>query len=151
MTKIRAFRENRALKGCTIWKTSKRMSVACVCRWTAFVLKAEGKIRHAGISFHDRAEVLEQIPTDYPEIEVVQIQFNYVDYDDPAVQSRKCCEVCVRHGKPVIVMELVKGGNLVNLPEQAKAELVTMHGCWCQTRPERIRPHTANRLRPRHR
>ena len=49
MTKIRAFKENRALKGCTIWKTSKRISVACVCRWTAFVLKAEGKIRHAGI------------------------------------------------------------------------------------------------------
>ena len=92
------------------------------------MLKEEGKIRHADISFHDRAEVLEQILTDYPEIEVVQIQFNYVDYDDPAVQSRKCCEVCVRHGKPVIVMELVKGGNLVNLPEQAKAELVTMHG-----------------------
>ncbi len=57
---------------------------------TAFALKAEGKIRHVGISFHDRAKVLEQILTDYPEIEIVQIQFNYLDYDDPAVQSRLC-------------------------------------------------------------
>ena len=62
---------------------------ACRAYETAFALKAEGKVRHVGISFHDRAEVLEQILTDYPEIEVVQIQFNYVDYDDTAVQSRK--------------------------------------------------------------
>ena len=52
---------------------------------------------------------------------MVQIQFNYVDYDDLAVESRKCYEVCCRHNKPVIVMEPVKGGNLVNLPENAKA------------------------------
>ena len=84
-------------------------------------LKAEGKIRHVGISFHDRAEVLEQILTEYPQIEVVQIQFNYVDYEDPGIQGRKCYEVCVRHDKPVIVMEPVKGGNLVNLPPQAQA------------------------------
>jgi len=101
---------------------------ACRAYETAFALKAEGKVRHVGISFHDRAEVLEQILTDYPEIEVVQIQFNYVDYDDTAVQSRKCYEVCVKHGKPVIVMEPVKGGNLVNLPEDAKAVLDALHG-----------------------
>ena len=59
----------------------------CRAYETAFALKKEGKIRHVGISFHDRAEVLERILTEYPEIEVVQIQFNYVDYDDPAVQS----------------------------------------------------------------
>ena len=100
----------------------------CHAYETAFALKAEGKVRHVGISFHDRAEVLEQILTDYPDIEVVQIQFNYVDYDDPAVQSRKCYEVCVKHGKPVIVMEPVKGGNLVNLPEKARAELEALHG-----------------------
>jgi uncharacterized protein len=100
----------------------------CRAYETAFALKAEGKIRHVGISFHDRAEVLEQILTEYPDIEVVQIQFNYVDYDDPAVQSRKCYEVCVKHHKPVIVMEPVKGGNLVNLPEEAKAVLENLHG-----------------------
>ena len=86
----------------------------------AFELKAEGKIRHVGISFHDTAEVLNEILTEYPQIEAVQIQLNYVDYDDPSVQSRKCLEVCNRHKKPVIVMEPVKGGNLVTLPEGAK-------------------------------
>lgn len=100
----------------------------CHAYETAFALKTEGKIRHVGISFHDRAEVLEKILTEYPEVEVVQIQFNYVDYDDPAVQSRKCYEVCRKFGKPVIVMEPVKGGNLVNLPEDAKAVLEELHG-----------------------
>ena len=100
----------------------------CRAYETAFDLKAEGKIRHVGLSFHDRAEVLERILTEYPEIEVVQIQFNYVDYDDPAVQSRKCYEVCRKFNKPVIVMEPVKGGNLVNLPEDAKAVLEDLHG-----------------------
>ena len=100
----------------------------CRAYETAFALKEEGKIRHVGISFHDRAEVLEQILTDYPQVEVVQIQFNYVDYDDPAVQSRKCYEVCRKFNKPVIVMEPVKGGNLVNLPEDAKVVLDGLHG-----------------------
>ena len=67
--------------------------------------------------------MLEQILTEYSQIEVVQIQFNYLDYDDPAVQSRKCYEVCRKFGKLVIVMEPVKGGNLVKLPEDAKAVL----------------------------
>ncbi len=100
----------------------------CRAYETALELMAEGKFRHFGISFHDRAEVLEQILTEYPQIEVVQIQFNYVDYDDPAVESRKCYEVCRKFGKPVIVMEPVKGGNLVNLPESAKAVLDKLHG-----------------------
>ena len=82
-------------------------------------LKAQGKIRHVGMSFHDSAEVLDKILTDRPEIEVVQLQFNYVDYDDPRVQSRACYEVCRKHNKPVLVMEPVKGGSLINLPEAA--------------------------------
>lgn len=93
---------------------------SCNAYEIAFALKEEGKVKHVGISFHDKADVLEQILTEYPQIEVVQIQFNYVDYDDPAVESRKCYEVCKKHGKPVIVMEPVKGGNLVNLPQSAK-------------------------------
>ena len=101
---------------------------ACRAYETAFQLKAEGKIRHVGISFHDRAEVLEQILTEYPQVEVVQIQFNYVDYEDPAVQSKRCYEVCRKFGKPAIVMEPVKGGNLVNLPEDAKKVLEDLHG-----------------------
>ena len=101
---------------------------ACRAYETAFALKAEGKVCHVGISFHDRPEVLEQILTEYPEIEVVQIQFNYADYNDPSVQSRECYDVCVKHHKPIIVMEPVKGGNLVNLPEEAKAVLDGLHG-----------------------
>ena len=101
---------------------------ACRAYETAFALKAEGRIRHVGLSFHDRAEVLDQILTEYPQIEVVQIQFNYLDYDDIAVQSRKCYEVCRNHGKPVLVMEPVKGGSLVNLPEEAKKVLDDLHG-----------------------
>ena len=95
---------------------------------TAFALKEEGKIKHVGISFHDRAEVLDAILTEYPQIEVVQIQFNYLDYEDPAVQSKKCYEVCRKHNKPVLVMEPVKGGSLVNLPEKAKKVLEDLHG-----------------------
>jgi predicted aldo/keto reductase-like oxidoreductase len=92
----------------------------CRAYETALELKAEGKIKHFGISFHDRAAVLEKILVEYPQIEVVQIQFNYVDYEDEAVESRKCYEVCQKYGKPVIVMEPVKGGSLVNLPQEAK-------------------------------
>ena len=101
---------------------------SCHAYENAFALKKEGKIRHVGISFHDTAEVLDRILTEYPEVEVVQIQFNYLDYDDPAVQSRLCYEVCRKHNKPVLVMEPVKGGNLVNLPERAKAVLDDLHG-----------------------
>lgn len=101
---------------------------ACRAYETAFALKAEGKVRHVGLSFHDRAEVLDEILTTYPQVEVVQIQLNYVDFEDAAIQSRRCYEVCRRHGKPVIVMEPVKGGTLVNLPEDARAVLDGLHG-----------------------
>lgn len=100
----------------------------CRAYETALELMAEGKFRHFGISFHDRAEVLEPILTEYPQIEMVQIQFNYVDYENPAVESRKCYEVCRKFGKPVIVMESVKGGNLVNLLKNAGAVLEELHG-----------------------
>lgn len=103
-------------------------------------MKAEGKIRHFGISFHDRAEVLEEILQEYPQIEVVQIQFNYVDYEDPAVQSRKCYEVCRKYNKPVIVMEPVKGGNLVNLPEDAKQILDDLGGAALRAMPCVLQP-----------
>ncbi|MBR3134298.1 MAG: aldo/keto reductase [Clostridia bacterium] len=83
-------------------------------------LKDEGKIKHLGISFHDNAEMLEQIISEHPEVEIVQIQFNYVDYESASVQSKKVYEVCRKHNKPVLVMEPVKGGGLVNLPEEAK-------------------------------
>ncbi len=100
----------------------------CQAYETALELKNEGKIRHFGISFHDKAEVLDEILEAYSQIEVVQIQFNYLDYEDPAVQSRKCYEVCRKHNKPMIIMEPVKGGNLVNLPEDAKKILDDLNG-----------------------
>lgn len=92
----------------------------CNAYKVAYGFKAERKIRHFGISFHDRAEVLEKILKAHPEIEVVQIQFNYVDYEDPSVESRKVYEVCEKYGKPVIVMEPIKGGSLLNLPDEAQ-------------------------------
>ena len=94
----------------------------------AMEFKKEGRIKHLGISFHDKAEVLDEILCEYPEVEVVQIQLNYADFDDPAVQSRLCYEVCRKHGKPVIVMEPVKGGNLAYLPPKAKTVLEDLHG-----------------------
>ena len=100
----------------------------CRAYETAMELKEEGKIRHFGISFHDRAEVLDRILTEYPQIEAVQIQFNYLDYEDPSVESRKVYETAAKHGKPVIVMEPVKGGSLVNLPEDAQRVLYDLHG-----------------------
>ena len=101
---------------------------ACRAYETAFALKEAGKVRHVGLSFHDTPEILDQILTEYPQIEVVQIQFNYLDFDEPSVQSRLCWEVCRKHGKPVIVMEPVKGGTLVNLPEEAAEVFAALGG-----------------------
>lgn len=95
---------------------------------TSLELLKEGKIRHFGISFHDQADVLERILKEYPEIEVVQIQLNYADFDDPSVQSGKCLEVCRKFGKSAIVMEPVKGGSLAKLPDEAQRILDELHG-----------------------
>ena len=100
----------------------------CKAYETCYALKEEGLIRHFGISFHDKADVLDMILTEHPEIEIVQIQFNYVDYEDATVESRKVYEVCEKHGKPVIVMEPVKGGSLVNLPADADKILRNLNG-----------------------
>ncbi len=100
----------------------------CKAYETAYAFKEEGLIRHFGISFHDKADVLDMILTEHPEIEIVQIQFNYVDYEDASVESRKVYEVCEKHGKPVVVMEPVKGGSLVNLPADADKILRELDG-----------------------
>ena len=82
--------------------------------------KRRGLIKHIGFSFHDTAEVLDKILTEHPEMEFVQLQINYLDWDSEGVQSRKCYEVATKHGKPVIVMEPVKGGTLAKLPAAAE-------------------------------
>lgn len=82
-------------------------------------LKEEGKIKHFGISFHDSPEFLEVILKEQPAIEFVQLQFNYLDYDNPNIQARRCYEVARKYGKQVIIMEPVKGGHLVNLSPMA--------------------------------
>ncbi|MCI8390113.1 MAG: 4Fe-4S dicluster domain-containing protein [Roseburia sp.] len=78
-------------------------------------MKAEGKIRHIGFSFHDTADVLDEILTKHPEMEFVQLQINYYDWDSATVQAGKCYETAVAHGVPVIVMEPVRGGTLASL------------------------------------
>jgi len=82
--------------------------------------KEKGLVKHYGFSFHDQPEVLDEILTNHPDVEFVQLQINYADWDNPAVNSRKCYEVCVKHGKQVVVMEPIKGGTLANPPKQIR-------------------------------
>ena len=82
--------------------------------------KAQGLVRHAGFSYHSTPELLDEILTKHPEMEFVQLQINYLDWESKWIQSRACYEVCVKHHKPVIVMEPVKGGTLADLPEEAE-------------------------------
>ncbi len=97
-------------------------AVACNAFEVCKELLAEGKIKHLGMSFHDGPELMEEILSSHPEIEVVQIQFNYADYDDPTVQSKAVYDVVRKYNKPVIIMEPVKGGSLADLvPEAAEA------------------------------
>lgn len=89
--------------------------------WTwAFEQKAAGKIKHVGFSAHATPEELEEILVKHPEAEFVQLQINYADWEDPTVKARECYEIARRHGKPVIVMEPIKGGMLANPPQPVK-------------------------------
>ena len=89
--------------------------------------KEEGIIKQLGFSFHDDCETLDKILSEHPEFDFVQLQINYLDWENEVIQSGKCYETAVRHGKPVVVMEPVKGGMLANLPESAAA-LFREHG-----------------------
>lgn len=82
--------------------------------------KEQGLVRCPGFSFHGTAEVLDEILTKHPELEFVQLQINYLDWESQWIQSRKCYEVAVKHDKPVIVMEPVKGGTLAKVPEEVE-------------------------------
>ncbi len=91
-------------------------------------LKEKGLARCIGFSFHDDAETLDRILTDHPEVDVVQLQINYLDWNAAVAQSGRCYEVAVRHGKEVIVMEPVKGGMLANLPAPAMELFTDFYG-----------------------
>ncbi len=89
--------------------------------------KAKGLIKHLGFSFHDTADVLDQILTAHPEAEFVQLQLNYADWNDKKVQSRECYEIARKHNKPIIVMEPVKGGNLARMSPEAQDIFKRVH------------------------
>jgi len=83
--------------------------------------KAEGKIKVVGMSFHDTPELLDEILSKYGDkLDFVQLQINYIDWEQPNVQSRRCLEIANKYNKPIIVMEPCKGGTLINVPEEAE-------------------------------
>lgn len=83
--------------------------------------KKAGLVKHVGFSFHDEPKVLDEVLTRHPEMEYVQLQLNYLDWDSIGVQSHGCYDVAEAHGKPVIVMEPVKGGTLAKVPPEVEA------------------------------
>ncbi len=89
--------------------------------------KAEGKVKNIGFSFHDTADLLDEILKAYPEVDFVQLQINYMDWNNESIQSAKCYEVAKKHGKPVIVMEPAKGGTLAAVPAKAEKILKQYH------------------------
>lgn len=89
--------------------------------------KKQGLVKHIGFSYHDSAEFLDQVLTEHPEMEFVQLQMNYLDWESAEVQSRKCYEVAIKHGKPVIVMEPVKGGALADVPAEVRESFAAYH------------------------
>ena len=93
-----------------------RMKTVKECQVWEYLLQemARGRIRRLGFSFHDTPEVLDNMLTELPEAEFVQLQINYADWEDQEVQSRRCYEVAQKHGKPVIVMEPIRGGSLAS-------------------------------------
>lgn len=86
--------------------------------------KEEGLIKHVGFSMHDGPEMLERLLEEHPEMEFVQLQVNYLDWEDKITQSRRCMEIAAEHDVPVIIMEPARGGRLVDLPERVAAPLL---------------------------
>lgn len=92
--------------------------------------RESGEIKCLGLSIHDTPEFLDEILTKYPFFEFVQLQINYLDWESPGIRARECYDVCVRHGKKVVVMEPVKGGTLADPPEDVKQMLRKVHPEW---------------------
>ena len=83
-----------------------------------FAKKSAGIVREAGFSFHGSPELLDKVLKTYPEVDFVQLQINYIDWDNPAIRARECYETARRHGKKILIMEPVKGGMLAQLTEE---------------------------------
>ncbi len=82
--------------------------------------KNEGKVKQIGFSYHDNADLLDEILTAHPEVDFVQLQINYIDWDNKSIQSGRCYDVAIKHNKKVVVMEPLKGGNLAKVPENVE-------------------------------
>ncbi len=110
------------------WLTATRYSHAEKYDQFGFLqeLKAAGLARKIGFSFHDTPELLDEILTRHPEVDCVLIQINYLDWESKGVQSRRCYEIARRHSKEIIVMEPVKGGTLVNIPQEAANQIAAI-------------------------
>lgn len=100
-----------------LYETAKK----CDAFAFAAAMKAEGKVKEFGFSFHDTPEKLDEILTAHPEVDFVQLQINYLDWEAPNVQSRGCYEVARKHKKEIVVMEPVKGGSLIRVPDEVAA------------------------------
>lgn len=114
------------------WLNGKNYETAEKYREFEFLTekKKTGEAARIGFSYHDSAALLDTILTNHPEVDVVQLQINYLDWDSAGIESRSCYEVCVKHQKTVIVMEPVKGGTLAQLPEEAENILRNVHPDW---------------------
>lgn len=114
------------------WLNDKNYAIAEKCDAFRFLAekKVEGKAKEIGFSYHGNATLLDEILTAHPEVDVVLHQLNFLDWESAGIESRKCYETCVRHGKKVIVMEPVKGGTLASLPSEAEAILRQAHPNW---------------------
>ena len=114
------------------WLNAENYEIADRLEQFAFLeaQKKTGNAVRVGFSFHDSAELLDQILTEHPGVDVVQIQLNYQDWESAGIQSRRCYETCIKHGKKVIVMEPLRGGTLAKLPLEAEKILRDVHPDW---------------------
>lgn len=99
----------------------KLYPVAVEKRYFDFIFekKAKGLVKEAGFSFHGKPALLDKVLTEYPEVDFVQLQINYIDWDNPSIRSGECYQIARKHGKKILIMEPVKGGMLANLPAKA--------------------------------
>ncbi|MCF0151605.1 MAG: aldo/keto reductase [Firmicutes bacterium] len=109
------------------WLNDTNYRIAEECGEFAFLqeLKESGRAKRIGFSYHDSAALLDEILTAHPQVDYVQLQINYLDWESPSIQARQCYETAVKHGKKVIVMEPVKGGTLAKVPKEVEQLLKT--------------------------